>query len=159
MRSEINMSVALEGVHDTAAKGFTKETIASYEKGRPEWTASQVLLILEHLGDGSWACDDTGRYPAHGVLELGAGTGKLTRPLYAELKRRCRDGAEPNLVVVEPTSMGDALRAEMAPAPGSSAGVVFLTTTADKLTVVPSESLDGIVAAQAFHWFANVEVR
>ena len=55
--------------------GFT-DVAGVYERGRPEYPAEVVGRVVDELGvarDGS-----PGR-----VLDLGAGTGKLTRPLLA----------------------------------------------------------------------------
>jgi len=85
------------------------------------------------------------------VLELGAGTGKFTRPLLEVLSARAAAvGGRPNLVVVEPTSMGEALEAELA-----GRGVRLVRTTADTLGAVAAGSMDVVIAAQAFHWFAD----
>lgn len=128
-------------VHASAAGGFTAATIAVYEKGRPDWDRSQVAFMLDTLGIA----------PTDAIVELGAGTGKFTRPLLEELQARAGDGTALNVLVTEPMSMGDHLPQHVK----AYLGVSCLTTTADKLPSVASGSVSLVVAAQAFHWFAN----
>src|SRR3954464_7845825 len=90
---------------------------AEYDAARPSYPAEAV----------QWAVGDAGR-----VLDLGAGTGKLTR-VVLDL------GLE--AVAVEPD---DAMRA-LIPAE-SYAG------TAEEIPL-PDGSVDAIVVGQAFHWF------
>ena len=79
---------------------------------------------------------DHGRAPAR-VVDLGAGTGKLTRTL-VELGH--------DVVAVEPLEeMLEQLRANVP-------GVEALTGAAEQIPL-PDESADAVVAAQAFHWF------
>jgi SAM-dependent methyltransferase len=75
------------------------------------------------------------------VLDLGAGTGKLTRVL-AERYRR--------VVAVEPLEGMRAILEEVVPSAESVAG-------AAESIPLPDASLDGVFAAQAFHWFTNDE--
>jgi len=71
------------------------------------------------------------------VVDLGAGTGKLTRGLTA---LGC------DVVAVEPSrEMADRLRAAVP-------GAVALEGTAEAIPL-PAASADAIVVAQAFHWF------
>src|SRR5262245_23769662 len=69
-------------LHPSAAKGFAAGADA-YERGRPEYSPGAIEALIEHLAIG----------PGTRVLDLAAGTGKLTRQL-------ATTGAE--LVAVEP---------------------------------------------------------
>ncbi len=60
------------GVHEAAARGFARSA-AAYDRGRPEYPGEAVAWLAERLGLG----------PGRRVLDLAAGTGKLTRPLLA----------------------------------------------------------------------------
>jgi SAM-dependent methyltransferase len=106
-------------VHEMAARGFAQSAEA-YELGRPGYPAA-ALGPLELSPDLV-------------VLDLAAGTGKLTRPLAAS-------GA--NVIAVEPV-------AEMRAALPDS--VRALDGTAE---VIPLEdaAVDLVTVAQAFHWF------
>ena len=59
------------GVHPAAAAGFERGA-DDYERGRPAFAAEAVQAIREHLGDRV-------------VVDLAAGTGKLTRDLSGEI--------------------------------------------------------------------------
>jgi SAM-dependent methyltransferase len=96
-----------------------------YERARPGYPAG-VLDVLPLGADAT-------------VLDLGAGTGKLTRVL-AERYRR--------VVAVEPLAGMRAILETVVPSAESFAG------TAESIPL-PDASVDGVFAAQAFHWFKN----
>ena len=94
-----------------------------YERTRPDYPAA--LLDLVPLGaEGA-------------VLDLGAGTGKLTRVL----ARRYRD-----VTAVEPLANMRAILERVVP------GVTALAGSAERIPL-DDGSVDGVFAAQAFHWF------
>jgi SAM-dependent methyltransferase len=113
-------------IHPAAAVGFGRASDA-YERGRPDYPADAVSFLVEHLGVG----------PQCRVLDLAAGTGKLTRPLAAT-------GAE--VVAVEPV---EAMRAALA---SSLPSVHAVAGTAEALPLADA-SVDAVTVAQAFHWF------
>ena len=84
-----------------------------YERGRPGWPPE--------------------------VLDLGAGTGKLTRVLAARYRR---------VLALEPLDELRAILAERVPRAEVLAGVAEAIPIADA-------SVDAVFAGQAFHWFAN----
>jgi SAM-dependent methyltransferase len=106
-------------MHETAAAGFARSAEA-YEEGRPGYPAA----ALEPLGLA----------PGTAVLDLAAGTGKLTRALVA---------GEATVIAVEPV-------AEMRAALPDS--VTALDGTAEAIPV-ETGSVDLVTVAQAFHWF------
>ncbi|HEX6570217.1 MAG TPA: methyltransferase domain-containing protein, partial [Acidimicrobiales bacterium] len=109
-----------------AAQGFAQNT-AAYEAARPSYPAEAVAYIVGHGQVG----------PGRRVLDLAAGTGKLTRLLVPT-------GAE--VVAVEPVAaMRERLR-ELLP------GVDVRDGTAEAMPLA-DRSVDVITAAQAFHWF------
>lgn len=110
--------------------GFEKAS-RSYERGRPGYPRDSVDWIVEAAGLG----------PGRRVVDLAAGTGKLTRQLVSS-------GAE--VVAVEPLAEMRARFAEELP------GVPLVAGTAEE-TGLPSGFADAVTAAQAFHWFANHE--
>jgi SAM-dependent methyltransferase len=73
------------------------------------------------------------------VLDLGAGTGKLTRALANRYAR---------VIAVEPLDELRGILAERVPEADVRAGV------AEEIPLADSE-VDGVFAGQAFHWFAN----
>jgi SAM-dependent methyltransferase len=112
--------------HPTAAAGFGSSADA-YERGRPSYPDAAVAFLAGELGLG----------PEVRVLDLAAGTGKLTRLLV-------EGGAE--VVAVEPVA---AMRAALERA---VAGVPVLDGTAESIPL-PDGSVDAVTVAQAFHWF------
>jgi ubiquinone/menaquinone biosynthesis C-methylase UbiE len=99
----------------------------SYERHRPTYPAALV----------EWLVDRLGLRPGTTVVDLGAGTGKLTRALVPT-------GA--HVVAVEPLpEMRSQLEAAV---PGAD----VLAGSAEALPL-PDDSVDAVVAASAFHWF------
>jgi SAM-dependent methyltransferase len=108
-----------------------EEVAAIYERARPGYPPEALAWIAEafDLREGRT------------VLDLGAGTGKLTRQLVETAA---------HVVAVEP---GDAMRAELERAvPQAEA----LRGSAEEIPL-PDESVDAITVGQAFHWFRHDE--
>jgi SAM-dependent methyltransferase len=113
-------------VHEVAKVGFGREAEA-YERSRPSYPPDAVAWLVEHLRIG----------PGSVVVDLAAGTGKLTRLL-------APTGAR--IVAVEPVSAMRAILREALPSVPTVAG------TAEALPLRAS-SVDAVAVAQAFHWF------
>jgi SAM-dependent methyltransferase len=97
----------------------------SYERGRPGYPPEAV---------------DVASLPSSAtVLDLGAGTGKLTRLLVSTYRR---------VVAVEPDDEMRRHLAALCPAAEVVAG------SAEQIPL-PDASMDAVFAAQSFHWFAN----
>jgi SAM-dependent methyltransferase len=95
----------------------------AYEQARPGYPADAVLWLA-----GETPCD---------VVDLGAGTGKLTRSLAA---------LGHHVVAVEPLGeMLDRLRAAVP-------GVTAVAGSAESMPL-PDGAADVVACAQAFHWF------
>ena len=114
----------MRGVHDAAARGFSRSADA-YDRARPDYPPAAVAWLAERLG----------LRPGRTVVDLAAGTGKLTRPLAAT-------GAE--VVAIEPVAE---MRARIGDAAARS-----LDGTAEAIPL-PDASADAVTVAQAFHWF------
>ena len=102
-----------------------------YERARPEYPPEAV----------AWIADRLDLREGRTVLDLGAGTGKLTRALLTTGAR---------VIAVEP---GDEMRARLEQAaPGAEA----LRGAAEEIPLL-DDSVDAITAGQAFHWFRHDE--
>jgi SAM-dependent methyltransferase len=110
------------------AASFSK-VAPEYERGRPDYPPEAADWIAEQAGLG----------PGRVVVDLAAGTGKLTRELV-------RSGAR--VIAVEP--LAPMLAQLMALLPEVEAVVGTAEATG-----LPDESADAVTVAQAFHWFAT----
>ncbi len=115
----------MPAIHPAAA-GFDGSA-GAYERARPSYPPEAVADLVSALGIG----------PGTTVVDLAAGTGKLTRLLVPT-------GA--HLVAVEPV---EGMRAQLRAA---VPGAVVLDGTAEALPLA-SRSVNAVVVAQAFHWF------
>src|SRR5207253_1626634 len=118
--------VPMAATHPTAAAGFARAADA-YERGRPAYPADAVahLAARFRLGEGVT------------VLDLAAGTGKLTRML-------TMTGA--TVIAVEPVVGMRRVLEKAVP------GARVLDGTAESIPVEDG-AVDAITVAQAFHWF------
>lgn len=100
---------------------------AAYERGRPSYPPEAVDWLLASGPDA----------PVRDVLDLGAGTGKLT----SRLVERGLD-----VVAVDPIAeLLDVLRTTLPDTPA-------LLGTAEQIPL-PDNSIDAVLVAQAWHWF------
>jgi len=102
-----------------------------YERARPEYPPEAV----------AWLADRLDLQAGRTVLDLGAGTGKLTRALVAT-------GAD--VIAVEP---GEAMLAELVRAVPEAEAV----HGAAENIPLPDTSVDAVTVGQAFHWFRHDE--
>jgi ubiquinone/menaquinone biosynthesis C-methylase UbiE len=111
-------------------QGLTFATVAEeYERGRPGWPLAAV----------DRARDELGLSQSSTVLDLGAGTGKLTRVLSQYFER---------VIAVEPLDSLRAIQEKLVPSAESVAGSGESIPIEDHL-------VDAIFVAEAFHWFAT----
>jgi SAM-dependent methyltransferase len=113
-------------INEIAARGFSSAADV-YERGRPGYAPEAIAWVCERLGIG----------PGRTVLDLAAGTGKLTRDLVPTGAR---------VIAVEPL---DEMRAHLQRV---SSEVEALKGTAEDIPLADA-SVDAVVCAQAFHWF------
>src|SRR4051812_41228276 len=113
-------------LHETARRGFASAADV-YEESRPTYPREAVDWLATELDLG----------PGRTVVDLAAGTGKLTRLLTPS-------GA--TVTAIGPVDeMRDALQRTTpaaAPRPGTA-----------EATGLPDSSADAVTVAQAFHWF------
>jgi SAM-dependent methyltransferase len=110
-------------VNPIAARAFGAQA-EDYERGRPGWPADAVGRLIERFG-------------AHTVLDLAAGTGKLTGVLVEHADE---------VIAVEPV---DGMRRVL------DARVPRARVLAGTAEAIPLEddSVDAVFVAEAFHWF------
>jgi SAM-dependent methyltransferase len=111
-------------VNPVASAGFGAQA-GAYQRGRPNYSDEAIDWMLKGIAPGAR------------ILDLAAGTGKLT----TQLLDRGYD-----VVAVEPV---DEMRHELSVvAPGAE----VLAGAAEEIPL-PDSSVDAILIAQAFHWF------
>jgi SAM-dependent methyltransferase len=113
-------------LHPRAARGFQRAADA-YERGRPEYPPAAI----------EWLRDRFDLRVSRTVVDVGAGTGKLTRALVA---------TRAEVIAVEPLSAMRRVMEREVPS------VRVLDATAEALPLGDA-SADLIVAGAAFHWF------
>ena len=106
-------------------------TAREYELGRPLWPDELLDRIVADLG----------LPPDAAVLDLGAGTGKLTRPLVPRFER---------VVAVEPDDAMLAVLEEVVQGAEARRGSAEAIPLAD-------DEVDAVFSGEAFHWFATPE--
>ena len=120
------VTLAAMSIHHSAAVGFQAGAEA-YERGRPAYAPEAIDRLIRELGIG----------PRSRVLDLAAGTGKLTRMLVPS-------GA--SIVAVEPV---EGMRREFA---RLLPGIEVLDGTAEAIPLAAA-SVDAVTVGQGFHWF------
>src|SRR4051812_22232273 len=111
-----------------SARGFDVAA-GVYDRVRPGYPSGAVEWLVSTLRLG----------PGRAVLDLAAGTGKLTVPLLAAGLR---------VIAVEPSDGMLSLLRIKAPAAEALDGTAEAIPLADG-------AVDAVVVGQAFHWFAN----
>jgi SAM-dependent methyltransferase len=117
-------------IHQTAAAGFGAKADA-YARGRPDYPPEVE----------AWLSDDLALGAGKTALDLGAGTGKF-------LPRLRATGAA--VIAVEPVA---AMRAQLAE---RNPGIEARAGSAEQIPLEDG-SVDAVVCAQSFHWFATAE--
>jgi SAM-dependent methyltransferase len=116
------------GLHSLAARFV--DVADAYERGRPEYTPAVAETIAGELNIA----------PGDRVLDLAAGTGKLTRALL---------GAGLDVIAVEP-------QAELREILAASVGIERVLDGLAEEIPLPNASVAAVTVADAFHWFDQV---
>lgn len=116
------------GIHKSAAEGY-QSSAGAYERGRPDYSPALI----------DWLRDDLGIQQGQHCVDIGAGTGKFTARLF---------DLTSNITAIEPVvAMREKLAARL-PLVNAIGG------TADNMNL-DDNSVDAVLCAQAFHWFAT----
>jgi SAM-dependent methyltransferase len=110
-------------VHPLAARAFGSRA-EDYERARPGWPPDAVAAVLERFGSGT-------------VVDLAAGTGKLTRVAAEQAG---------TVIAVEPVEGMRRVLHEQLPHVRTIAG------TAEAIPL-PDGCIDAVLVGEAFHWF------
>lgn len=114
-------------------QGLAFASVANeYERGRPGWPLAAIDRATATFG----------LEPHAEILDLAAGTGKLTRLLVSRFER---------VIAVEPLGSLRRVLEATTPSADSRAG------GAESIPL-PDDSVDAIFVAEAFHWFATEPV-
>jgi SAM-dependent methyltransferase len=105
--------------------------VADYERGRPEWPDEAIDHTAGALGLTARAA----------VLDLAAGTGRLTRKLVPRFHR---------VVAVEPDDAMRTLMERLVPEAEALRGTARTIPLSDR-------EVDAVFVAEAFHWFAGAD--
>jgi len=120
-------------IAEEAQKGFAASS--AYDAYRPSYPPEAVSKLLSALSVAG--------VQGAAVADLAAGTGKFTELLVARPEKF-------NVLAIEPH---DGMRQELERK--NLRGLKVVVGTAENMAEVATESLDALVVAQAFHWFAN----
>ncbi|HTZ59977.1 MAG TPA: class I SAM-dependent methyltransferase [Acidobacteriaceae bacterium] len=120
----------MSNIHHAAAEGFSAGA-ATYVAGRPDYPPEIEAWLINDLGLG----------PGKTALDLAAGTGKFSARLL---------GAGASVIAVEPVS---AMREQLV------RQFPEIDARSGRAQNIPLDgaSVDAVVCAQAFHWFATAE--
>ena len=113
-------------IHPSAAEGFQASADA-YDRGRPSYPADAIDFIARKFKFS----------PGKIIVDLGAGTGKLTQQLLPY---------GPRLMAIEPIAGMRQKFSQRLPQ------VPILEGSAEAMPI-PSQSVDIVLVGQAFHWF------
>uniref|UniRef100_A0A0B7BJD1 Methyltransferase domain-containing protein n=2 Tax=Arion vulgaris TaxID=1028688 RepID=A0A0B7BJD1_9EUPU len=132
---------SLGHIKKQAAVGF-KTGGDHYDANRPNYTHESVDLIVSEIESTSKTTPQTGI--KYHVLELGAGTGKLTEQLSKKLPENMK------YLATEPSeNFLGVLKSK-------GLNVDAVLATADRIPL-EDKSVSNVVCAQCFHWFAEKE--
>ena len=123
---------------EQAEKGFAANG-DNYDAHRPGYTDEAVELIAETVTAGMSKLGGVAKY---NVLELGAGTGKLTQQLIIKLpKSTSYLASEPSRNFLETLE-------------AKNLGVDTVLASVDSLSL-PEGNVETVVCGQCFHWFCD----
>lgn len=121
-------------IASVAQTGFASSS--AYDTHRPSYPVQAVERFLEVLE----IKDKKGAR----VLDLGAGTGKFTKVLHDRPEKF-------EITAIEPH---DGMRKELE---AKQMNVSVQKGTAENLDILPAQSFDAVIIAQAFHWMSSLD--
>lgn len=138
-------------LHSTAVKGFTAESASKYETGRPSYSVESLDRIIEVVFSSKPDSDEAK------ILELGAGTGKFTKSMLDYVNKPGVADFYPVLYNLEyiATEPSPGFRDSLSSNLKSIKGNVKVDTALGNAIPCDDNSLNAVIAAQAFHWMAT----
>ncbi|KAA0150274.1 hypothetical protein FNF27_06720 [Cafeteria roenbergensis] len=129
-------------------KAYTdsEDAARAYDTGRGKYSRKAVAALVQGCG--------MVETPPNAIVELGAGHGRFTRLLADGVAHLPGDRRSRQLFAVEPAGVVARLASEAAAAPMA---VTAVRAAAEQLPF-RTGSIDAVVAAQSFHWFADAAV-
>lgn len=162
--SSTTSTTSTVNLHKVASAGFTSDSASSYNEGRPSYSNESIEHIINILKKNN------SNFNNKTFLELGAGTGKFTFSFLNYIEKQATPSSSSSTpvdsslfnfkyIISEPsdgflTSLKD-LSKEKIKNPNLFQ-LDFENFLSTKINL-PSNTLDGIIIAQAFHWMAYEE--
>jgi len=136
------MSQQNQIVRDVVQRGFAGAS--QYESVRQDYPVEAVEFFLNSLGLKEIVTSTQDR--PFTILEVGCGTGKFTRVMLKILEQK----DEQNIKVIASEPLQNMYEEFKLLMPDTE----IIQCTAEKIPL-PNSSVDVVIAAQCFHWFAN----
>jgi SAM-dependent methyltransferase len=139
--SSLRTAPFCRNIHVTASQGFTAGSAKLYEKGRPSYDDIVLDKIISIIRSN--------RQTDSNIVELGAGTGKFTSSFVSYASKKAKWNTMRYTATEPSDGFRELLQLKMLPN-------VIVTRGLGENIPVSTNSVDAVIAAQAFHWMANV---
>ena len=139
-------------VNAIAMEGFGRAQANRYQSARPSYTQECIKTVSDIIADG---ISSPAKRPTR-ILEIAAGTGKFTQSFIRHSHLRERT-SNIDYIATEPSEGFLEKLRELIAAEKTPWRVSACIGAADSIPIKERNSVDAIIAAQAFHWFSRQE--